>query len=93
VPRRERGLQVDEVSRDLQGAVQVLAAEPMAGLGLAGQYRIPRVELVQPVEEPGCGRQELRDQSGIAPSRATPLLSGRPNATASRSTSAGFDAS
>jgi hypothetical protein len=65
VPRREGGLQVGEVGRDLQGAVQVLAAEPVAGLGLAGQDRIPGIERVQPAEEPGCGRQEFRDQAGI----------------------------
>ena len=65
VPRRERGLEVDEVGRDLQGAVQVLAAEHPAGLWLGGEHRIPGVQLLQPAEELGRDRQELGDQSGI----------------------------
>jgi hypothetical protein len=65
VPRRKWRLEVDEVGRDLQGAVQVLAAQHPAGPGLGGEYRVPRIELVQTAEELGGDRQELRDQCGI----------------------------
>ena len=51
--------------------VPVTVELPLAGLGLAGQYRIPRIQLLQPVEELGCGRQELRDQAGIVSAART----------------------
>ena len=61
-----RRLQVDEVGRDHQGAVESLALQHAARLGLEGEHRVPRLGLAEPLEP---GQAVLDEHVGDAPGR------------------------
>ena len=50
MPAHVRGLQVDEVGRDQQGVVEIVALEQAAGLRLEGEHGVPWLELGQSLE-------------------------------------------
>ena len=60
VPDHVRRLEVNEVRRDLEGVVEILAVEHATGLGLERQHGVPRLRRREPIEPvPTMGDEQI----------------------------------